>query len=266
MKKKTKILLTACLVLLSCMIMLTACDSGNESATPNDTTDSTNHSHVSTDGDNVSETDIPNDTTDSTNDSDVSTDGDNASETDIPNDTTDSTNDGDFDADDETAPVVTTVTRDEWKNAFDLSKYGNFVFAIDELLGERDDVWEIKGTIEVKDGTIYYDVIQIENGEEEKINTSAEGEITSLRDLDQMGILGCILYAFEESASYGYTMFEYKEDSKSYYTNKVDMDGTPSNINIWFEDGKIVKITCKGYDDSQEMDTTYSFSFDSVSK
>ena len=266
MKKKTKILLIACLVLLSCMIVLTACDSGNESATPNDTTDSTNHSHVSTDGDNASETDIPNDTTDSTYDSDVSTDGDNASETDIPNDTTDSTNDGDAGADNETAPVVTTVTRDEWKNAFDLSKYGNFVFTIDELLGERDDVWETKGTIEVKDGTIYYDVIQIENGEEERINTSAEGTITSLLDLDPMGILGCILYAFDESASYGYTMFEYKEDSKSYYTNKVDMDGTPSDINIWFEDGKIVKITCKGYDDSQEMDTTYSFSFDSVFK
>ena len=56
-------------------------------------------------------------------------------------------------------------------------------------------------------------------------------------------------------------MFEYKEDSKSYYS-KLDIAEIPCDINIWFENGKIIKITLKGYKEFYEIDATYSFSFE----
>ena len=166
-------------------------------------------------------------------------------------------------SEDNTPLVVTMVTRDEWKDAFDLSKYGNFILTVDELVGEGNHVWITKGTIESNNGTVYCDYVLKTDGEEEKIVFSEEGKLTSFEGFEA---LACMLGSFKDSASYGYTMFEYKEDNKSYYTNKVDMDGTPTDIKIWFEEGKIVKITIKGYDEHQEVDATYSISFDVVSK
>ena len=52
-----------------------------------------------------------------------------------------------------------------------------------------------------------------------------------------------------------------EEDSKSYYS-KLDIVEIPCDINIWFEDGKIIKITLKGYKEFYEIDATYSFSFE----
>jgi len=151
------------------------------------------------------------------------------------------------------------VSRDEWKNAFDFSTYGNFVYTFDEMLGEHDSVWLANGTVESKDGTLYRNIKLIENGEEEIYSEALTGEPFCLEN--NSILLGCMMEEFNKSASLGYTMFDYKEDSKSYYSNNVDMDGTPCDINIWFENGKIIKITLKGYADFQEVDATYFFSF-----
>ena len=157
--------------------------------------------------------------------------------------------------------VVTTVSREEWQNAFDLSKYGNFVFTADELLGEGDSVYTVKGSTTVKNGTIRMEYTGTSDGEEEELTNSYTGQVSSFEDLGGFEILGCILYDFKASASYGYTMFSYDESSKSYIVNNYDVDGTPCTVNFWFENGKIIKITCIGYAEFQEMDATYTFSF-----
>ena len=155
--------------------------------------------------------------------------------------------------------VSTTVTAEEWKAAFDLSKYESFVLTVDEYLKEFESEWTTKGTIKVDDGVIYNDYVSTKDGEKEKHTDSYKGKISSLMDLLDISA-GYIEYFFSENDDYGYAMCKYKEDSKSYYV-EIDMDGTPCDVNIWFENGKIVKITCVGQDDAQKCDFTYSFAF-----
>ena len=156
--------------------------------------------------------------------------------------------------------VVTTVTRDEWKNAFDLSQYENFTFNADMFFSEQDSVWIIKATVKQKDGFIYREYTGSQNDEVQEKTDSYEGKISSLRDIDLLGIFSCMLDTLEKSSSYGYTMFTYNESTKSYFAENVDVDG-PCNINIWFEDKKIVKLCFTAYG-NQEIDATFTFSFD----
>ena len=142
-----------------------------------------------------------------------------------------------------------------------MSDYGNFVFTADELLGEGDSVYTVKGSTTVKNGTIYRDYVISDDNEEETLKDSFKGTVSSFEDLGGFEVLGCILYDFKNSASYGYTMFTYNENSKSYVVNNYDIDGTPCTLNVWFENGKIIKITCIGYAEFQEIDATYTFSF-----
>ena len=158
-----------------------------------------------------------------------------------------------------TITTITTVTREEWKNAFDFSKYGNFTYTVDEMLGEFDSVWLVKGTVISKNGTLDRNIKLTIDGEEETRFQLPEEKVFSLENNSML--LRLVMEEFNKSASLGYTMFDYKEDSKSYYTN-IDMDGTPCDINIWFENKKIVKITLKGYEEFQEVDAIYSFLFD----
>ena len=140
-----------------------------------------------------------------------------------------------------------------------LSKYESFVLTVDEYLKEFESEWTTKGTIKVDDGVIYNDYVSTKDGEKEKHTDSYKGKISSLMDLLDISA-GYIEYFFSENDDYGYAMCKYKEDSKSYYV-EIDMDGTPCDVNIWFENGKIVKITCVGQDDEQKFDFTYSFAF-----
>lgn len=154
---------------------------------------------------------------------------------------------------------TTTVTREEWENAFDFSTYGNFVYTINEFMSENKTLYTVKGSIESKDGDLYRNIEINLADSKRKIADNLEDQALYLEN--NSNLLNYIMTVFKKSASFGYSMFEYKEDSKSYYS-KLDIIEIPCDINIWFEDGKIIKITLKGYKEFYEIDATYSFSFE----
>ena len=159
-------------------------------------------------------------------------------------------------------PTVTTVTRQEWENAFDLSTYGNIIATVDASFVERGSEWTTKGTLTAKNGIVYRNYVATFEGEEEKVQDSSAGTL-SMEELDTTGVLSCVVYSLSCQVAYGYTTFDYEEGAKAYCT-EVDVDCTPCDVMIWFEDAKIVKITCKGQDSTQIVDCTYLFSYDAT--
>ena len=153
-----------------------------------------------------------------------------------------------------------TVTREEWIAAFDLSKYDNITITSDEMLGENGVVWKIKGSAKVANGKISYDYVVTEDGETEKYTDSAEGKLNSLSEIPSM-CAPLIFEYFEESASYGYTMFTYNESTKTYRVSNLDIDGTPCQVDVKFANGKIVEFTCIGYNPDQEIDSKFTISY-----
>ena len=162
-------------------------------------------------------------------------------------------------------PVVTTVTKNEWKKAFDFSTANNFSIYVEELSSDSTDnsVYGIKGTLTIKNGTIHRDLIGLWGNEEEVYQDSVEGTIYTFFDIGDY--VGEWLWEFgsdlQDEADYGFSLFEYSESSKSYVA-WLEIDGQIfCDVNFWFENKQITKITLSGKSEEGELNCTYAFSY-----
>ena len=153
------------------------------------------------------------------------------------------------------------VTAEEWKNAFDFSKFTNYVVSMEELCAETADneVYGVRGTCNVQNGIPYYDLVQFWNDEE----TSEKGYGTTVIN-DPSGFGGEwfpeMWYEIEGEVNYGYSMFTYSENSKAYSGN-LEVDGIPCVVEFFFNDAKITKITMSGRDSETSINFTCTISY-----
>ena len=163
-------------------------------------------------------------------------------------------------------PVVTTVTKNEWKKAFDFSTADNFSIYVEEVSSDSTDnsVYGTKGTLTIKNGTIHIDLIGLGGNGEEVYQGSVEGTIYTFFDIgDYVGEwLGEFGSDLQDEADYGFSLFEYSESSKSYVA-WLEIDGQIfCDVNFWFENKQITKITMSGKSEEGELNCTYVFSYD----
>ena len=161
--------------------------------------------------------------------------------------------------------VLTTVTKNEWKKAFDFSTANNFSIYVEELSSDSIDnsVYGVKGTLTIKNGTIHRDLIELWGNREEVYQDSVEGTIYAFFDIGDY--VGEWLWEFgsdlQDEADYGFSLFEYSESSKSYVA-WLEIDGQIfCDVNFWFENKQITKITMSGTNEEGELNCTYTFSY-----
>ncbi len=150
----------------------------------------------------------------------------------------DEKDDGDSDK-----PPVTTVSVTEWIDAFDLSDLRSFTVSITERDGGGTE-WEeaVSCTIKYRDGVAAIELCEREDGAAEERETCySKNQINDLVDLD-MDILEEIAFELEDRADYGYSLFTYSEETKSYHASTGWTPFENERIEIWLEDGNIVKI------------------------
>lgn len=161
-------------------------------------------------------------------------------------------------------PVATTVTKTEWKNAFDFSNTDSLLFTTDELCSEAADneVYGTRGTLNIQNGVVYQDIVEFWNDEEDIYQGYATGVINNFSDLGDYA--GEWLWEFgselEYDADYGFSWFEYSESSKS-YNAAIEIDGILCNVSFEFENKQIKKIAISGRDNEMSLNCTYTFSY-----
>lgn len=161
--------------------------------------------------------------------------------------------------------VVTTVTKNEWKNAFDFSTTNSLLFGINELCSETADneVYGVRGTLTIQNGVVYRDIIEFWNDEEDATQGYVAGIVNNFFDLGDYA--GEWFWEFgsdlKYEADYGFSQFEYFEASKSYVT-RMEIDGQMlCDVNFWFENKQIKKITISGRNNEMSLNCTYTFSY-----
>lgn len=157
--------------------------------------------------------------------------------------------------------LVTTVTKNEWKKAFDFSTTRSFSVEFDELCTD-DKVFGVNGTLTVQNETVYTDIVHIWNNEEDRYQEYKTGLINKFFDIgDYVGEWFCEFgFEIEDLADYGFSLFEYSEISKSYVA-KFELDGILCDVNFSFENKQITKITILGHDNETSLNCTYIFSY-----
>lgn len=289
MKKTLKFILLVSLALLICTLIFTACDSSNETSTPNDTStpsDATTPS-INAHAHDFDEWEIIKPASCSQEGSkerycacgekqtaSISATGHNFGEWTIVKEATRTEKGceervcscGEKETRDiDVLPVVTTVTKNEWKKAFDFSTAGKLSIYIEELCSDSfdDKVYGSKGTITVQNGTIDSDFIVLWGDEENAYQNSEEGEIYTFFDIGNYAEEWFREFGSDlrDEADYGFSSFEYSESSKSYVA-WLEIDGQIfCDVNFWFEDKQMTKITISGKSDEGELNCIYIFSY-----
>jgi len=155
-------------------------------------------------------------------------------------------------------PVVTTVTEEQWKNAFDLSKYVSFTVTGSESGSEDGVDFDFDATIKYYGGLIY---IKLDgtgyHGENDFVKYESTA-IESFYDLyvEGFGNLQGIIRDFEELNDFGYSSVTYSTDTKAYTT--VDERGRIYRLG--FEDGKLVKFSYEDNGQEEFLFAEYTFS------
>ena len=153
--------------------------------------------------------------------------------------------------------VTTTVSSIEWRKALDLKKSNVTIYYDYHWSEESNDVYGVKGTVLIENGTAY--------AESQRYHNDAVTEEDSWYDEDFEGLevldLGEFWYEIEYLDDLGYSMFRYDEDVESYCVEDLDIDGVLFEINMYFEDTKLVKITLEGADGSYTESSVVNFSY-----
>lgn len=138
---------------------------------------------------------------------------------------------------------VTTVSVTEWIDAFDLSDLRSFTVSVTERDAGGTE-WEeaVSCTIKYRDGVAAIELSESEGGvTSERETCYSKTKINDLVDLD-MDVLEEIAFELEDRADYGYSLFTYSEETKSYHASTGWTPFENERIEIWLEDGNIVKI------------------------
>ena len=159
--------------------------------------------------------------------------------------------------------VVTTVTANEWKNAFNLPN--NFVFCIDETGSDStgyEGFW-IRGSLTVQNGTIYTSITEFYDGDEDTKQFHETGTINNFFDLGDYA--GEWLWEFgsdlNSELDYGFSRFVYSETHGSYVA-RMEIDGQIlCDVIFWFENKQITKIIISGQEGDMLLNCTYTFAY-----
>ena len=147
--------------------------------------------------------------------------------------------------------VSQTISSNEWKSAFNNFGRGDFseiVIDIDERVTEvlDDEIYgyDIKMTADFQTGIIYMNGIYFWNDEITEIDNSEPFEDGGIS-------FGEFVYAdwmrefwseIEDLSDVGYSRFTYDSASASYH-HRMEMDDVLCDINIYFDNGRITKIS-----------------------
>ena len=145
---------------------------------------------------------------------------------------------------DEVAQVKSTVTKTEWKRAFDMSRFTNYTVKGKEVYEEEDETYEYGVSFQYDDGIVKGTATEVYLGETETTEAHTYFDIESIADFG-LSAIAELQFELEYLDDYGYSLFDYSE-SKKQYSATISIDDIETFVTISFEDGKIVKITMKG--------------------
>ena len=159
-------------------------------------------------------------------------------------------------------PVVTTVTEEQWKNAFNFSSVEELTLGVDETTIDSYGTMNINGTIKFSSESVYMNYVLVYNGEEEIVEEYERGE--PLVDFESTAF-GDTMKDFwgkiSDLSDLGYLQFNYDENTASYYAN-IDISDVSCNINVFFENGRFIKLTIVSIANADEtINGTYTYSY-----
>lgn len=157
--------------------------------------------------------------------------------------------------------AVTTVSAEEWKSAFNFSKYSNYTITVEEVMAglTEDEYYSLSGTITVENGMPYYNYVEKFGTEEEVWQEQEYVPITSLSDFESESLWE-LATEIEDNDDYAYSLFGYQEKTQSYYAT-LNMDGLACATSIYFKDGKISKITLSVKNEMGTLECSYQFNY-----
>lgn len=166
-------------------------------------------------------------------------------------------------------PVVNTVTSKEWYDFFyDFNDvdYSKITVTSDETttFTEGNEVYCYKYTMtaDFKNGTISQKGIEFWNDKTydiDEIDTFNKSD-ASFEDFISTGLM-CEFWYELDYASGGYSLFTYDTKTFSYYA-LIDIDGCMCKANIYFENGKVTKITLSSVENNEfESSAVYTFAY-----
>lgn len=251
MKKSLKLILLASLALLTCALMFTACDSGQAITDKNDGTSNGSTNNIGNQNE---------DTHVHTFDAWVTVKEATYTETGIQERTCSCGEKEQRTL--EKLVAKSTVTASEWKQAFDFSSVQELTLGIDETTVDEYGTMSINGIVKCSAEEAYMNYILVYNGEEEVVQEYDGGE--PLVDFGS-AVLGDTMRGFWNEinghSDLGYLQFNYDEQSASYYAT-VAIYGVPCNVNLFFESGRIVKLTIVSVANADEtINGTYTYSY-----
>ena len=109
----------------------------------------------------------------------------------------------------------------------------------------------------IENGTAYAEIQRYHNDTVTKEDSWYDEDFEGLEVLD----LGEFWYEIEDLDDLGYSMFRYDEDVESYCVEDLDIDYVLYEINMHFEDTKLVKLTLEGVDGSYTESGVVNFSY-----
>lgn len=158
--------------------------------------------------------------------------------------------------------VSAEVTFSEWKNAYNLSSLSGFEFQFSEQETTETYSDGTSGTMIYNNGAAKLTITFAENGETYTETFEANDYyVETLMDLD-MSWLEEVWCELEKLDDLGYySLFTYSDEIGAYTAN-MDI-GVDSVVNIWFDSGRIIKITINGtndyYNGTTRLECTYEF-------
>lgn len=166
-------------------------------------------------------------------------------------------------------PVVNTVTSKEWNDFFynfDDVDYSKMTITIDEttIETEENDVYgyEYTMTADFKNGTISEKGMEFSNGKTydiDEIDTFNKSD-ASFEDFISADWM-CEFWYELDYTSGGYSLFTYDTKTFSYYA-LIDIDDCMCKANIYFENGKVTKITLSSVENNEiELSAVYTFAY-----
>ena len=158
--------------------------------------------------------------------------------------------------------ITTTVTAQEWKNAFDLSSVQMLTLGVNETVIDEYGTENVTGVITSNSDETYMNFVWTYNGESEVVQEYDGGE--PLDDMCSTAFGDILRYFWGElydSSDLGYLQFTYNEQTASYYV-QMEIYNVPCNVNLFFENGRVLKLTIVSVDNADEtIDGTYTYAY-----
>ncbi|MBQ7335217.1 MAG: leucine-rich repeat protein [Clostridia bacterium] len=140
---------------------------------------------------------------------------------------------------------IASVSSDEWKTAFDLSRFESFTVDIYEFHYDFGWITRYQDSIKYNSGISEWNATEISHeGDRSHGLYYRENRIDSFTDL-QANHLDELMGELSDLSDYGYSLFAYEEELNC-YTAMLNLAIPNTKVSIWFEHGSIVKLEMCG--------------------